>query len=151
MDLQEDKPSLDELAHHGVKGQKWGVTRDRAASVGRNGGISSKPTTQQIHDARAKTQSQIRRINQQIDKTNTSTGKQQEREAKKLVDMHDAYLKNPDRATAMRMTKGEKWVAGIGAVVLPGVGTAAIGVTAAARVAQRKSVENYLRSEGVRL
>ena len=139
---QEFETPAEALAHYGVKGMKWGVTNtDRAkAAVGR-----SKPTSDEIRSARAKIASKERRLNSQIDKTNLASGKKQTQEAKKLADMSTDYLKDPDRATALRMTNGEKVVMGLLAVGVPGLGTAyAVGYTGTTRAA-RAGVERQQR------
>jgi hypothetical protein len=116
------------LAHYGVKGMKWGQRK--------------APTSAEIHDARARTASRERELSRQVDRTNLAKpGREQAREAKKLNELTLDYLKSPDRATALRMTKGEKVMNGIIAVGFPGVGTGAVAVAAGARVAIRKSVE----------
>jgi len=90
----EEKPSLEELAHYGVKGMKWGKRK--------------KYTTQEIHDARARQRSRFANLEAQVHKTNLSTGKAQEANAKKLVKLHNDLETNKDAAVAARMTKGEK-------------------------------------------
>lgn len=130
------------LMHYGVKGMKWGVTNtDKAkAAVGR-----SKPNSSEIQSARAKIASKERRLNSQIDRTNLASGKKQEAEAKKLADLSTDYLKDPDRATALRMTNGEKFALGILAVGLPGIGTGVAAGVAGMQRAQRSAVEREQR------
>ena len=116
----------DFLAHYGVKGMKWG---------------KRKVASSEIIDARARNASRVRQISNQIDKTNLATGAQQKKEGAKLAKMQASYLKNPDRATALRMTTGEKAVLGVLAVAIPGVGTAAAAGHSGGRVLLRKSIE----------
>ena len=143
--LEKSLTPQDALAHYGVKVMKWGRRRSDTelakASVGR-----SKPTNREIHDARARVGSQARQLNRQIDKTNLATGKQQKVEAKKLSEMSTSFLKNPDRATALRLTTGEKVTLSILAVGVPGIGTTAAGISAGSRVAARKMVERQQRN-----
>jgi hypothetical protein len=134
-----DKPSLDDVMHFGKKGMKWG---ERTAA--------GKPTDDQIRGARARVDSEVRTINRQADKLNLSTGKQAQFEAKTYAKMMNKHLANPDRATALRMTKGEKYANTALAVGLPGFGTAAVGVGVAARVAQRKAVEKEVARRNAR-
>jgi len=91
-----EKPSLEELAHYGVKGMKWGQHKKR------------KFSTDEIKDARARQQSRASQFEAQVHKTNLATGKKQEAEAKKLVKLHNELVTNKDAAVAARMTKGEK-------------------------------------------
>lgn len=131
------------LAHYGVKGMKWGVRNDTdkaKAAIGR-----SKPTTQEIHSARAKVASKQRQLNNQIDKTNLASGKKQTAEAKKLNDLSVDFLKDPDRATALRLTTGEKFVLGLLAVGIPGVGTGVAAGVAGTQRASRAGVERQQR------
>lgn len=137
----------DALAHYGVKGMRWGVT---TKSNGGNTTVSKKPTTNDILSARAKVASKQRRINTQIDKTNLASGKQQDREAKKLNEMSMDFLNDPDRATSLRMTTGEKLGLGVLAVAIPGIGTGAAAGAVAGRVAVRKGIERQQRRAGVK-
>lgn len=131
----------DALAHYGKKGMKWGVRNDTdKAAAGR-----TKPTNTEIANARARIASKERRINQQIDRTNLASGKQQKAEAKKLSEISTDYLKDPDRATALRMTTGEKAVLGLLAVGVPGIGTAAAAAIAGGQRASRAGVERQQR------
>lgn len=130
---EKDKPSLDELMHYGVKGMRWGH---------RKSGISSAD----IKDARARTAVRVREVN----KAHTAIYKtKNDKDEKKAVQTYDKkrmeYLKNPDRATAQRLTTGEKFA--IGLLGISGVGTpAAAGVLAgqqAAKKIQERSVAKY--------
>lgn len=123
-----EKPSLEDIEHHGVKGQKWGTTKGR------------KPTTSDIVGARARLGSQVRTINSQIDKTIFSSGKAQEKNAKELVKLTTAHLNSPDQATALRMTKGEKWTVGLVSAAFPVVAPAT-GLGVGLRVHARHQIE----------
>lgn len=117
--IVEDKPSLDELAHHGVKGQKWGVRH--------------KPTKSDIAGARARnvlTRSKI--STQQLAVTSARTDKAVRVQTQKLDKMKASFLKNPDRLTAQKLTTGEKFAAGL-FVVATGVGVVPVGGVLLAR------------------
>lgn len=90
-----EKPPLDVLVHYGVLGMKWGVRR--------------KATGAQINEAREninKSQREISRAVKSVKKA--STPQQKAMAQKKVDDLNKAYDKNPDRAIALRMTRGEK-------------------------------------------
>jgi len=136
------------IEHHGVMGMKWGVHKKEGSSSA-GGKIASKKkiTSGDIYNARSKTASRQRALNQQVDKTNLAhPGKAQAREAKKLNEMSLEFLKNPDRATAQRLTVGEKVGLAVLAVAVPGIGTAAAGGAVAARVGIRKATERDIRN-----
>ncbi len=123
-----DKPSLEELMHHGVKGMRWGHRKN-------------KPTTADIKTARINTGARERARNDAADKLNlavaSGTKKQQQAAVQNFNKKQMDFLKDPDRATAMRMTTGEKFLlAALGPV---GAGTA-IG-----QVAARKMTEASIR------
>jgi hypothetical protein len=90
----EDKPSLDELAHHGVKGMKWGQHK--------------KYSKTEIHDARIRQGSRIAQVNETAHKLNLATGKKKDALAKDYVKKLRALETNPDAPIAARMTGGEK-------------------------------------------
>lgn len=136
--IVDDKPDLMELAHYGVKGMKWGVRRKRSSS---SSSSPAKPSTQEIRNARIRQNSRRIQINNQAVKLNLATGKAKDREAKKLNKLQMDFLDSPDRATELRLTRGEKAVLTVFAVSLPIVGTAGVAVGAGARLAARKSIE----------
>lgn len=123
---------ISELRHYGVKGMKWGQRK-------------SKPTNADIKKARSNELNQRTLLNAQAVKTNTSSGAAQVREGKKYAKMQVEYLRNPDRATALRMTTGEKAANIALGVVLPGLGTVSATAYGAARVAERRAVEKEQR------
>jgi hypothetical protein len=139
--LNDEKLSMEELAestglkHFGVKGMKWGVR--------------NAPTTGDIKSAREKVSGQRDAVKKQKQRvSNTEKGSAQRASAeKKLSAMKMKLLKNPDRATALRLTRGQKWaVAGgmIGGFVVSGgtpIVPIGIGAAAATRYALRKNVE----------
>lgn len=121
--------AVNELMHHGVKGMKWGVRKD-------------KPSSSDITLARAKQNSRAAAANKAFAKSVTSRDKATRTQAKKdHQQLNQVFLDHPDRVTALRMTRGEKIVLGLIAVGIPGVGTAAAGGAAGASVASRKLVE----------
>ncbi len=97
----EEKPSLEELAHHGVKGMKWGHRK--------------KHTTQDILDARARQSARANELHRTADKLNLATAKNANSKeannlAKKLVAQEKELNSNKDASVALRMTRGEKAV-----------------------------------------
>jgi hypothetical protein len=121
------------LEHHGTKGMKWGVRSARSKFNEAN--PTSKQKADAIRLARAKSNVDFTKY------TNKKMGP--ERKAAKLV-----YLKNPDRATALRITRGEKVVLGILAVGIPAVGTAAVGATVGTRFVIRRHIEKKQATGG---
>lgn len=117
------KPSLEDLvlAHHGVKGMKWGVRKN-------------KPTSSEIHDARQRQAFRAAELNRSIGKLNVSVGTKGEKAAvqdfkKKQID----FLTNEDRVTAAHMTRGEKaaWALLTGPLALGAIGVNKLEVRAA--------------------
>jgi hypothetical protein len=118
MTHDEGKPSLESLAHHGVKGMRWGTTRVKASG-------------REIRSAR-------KRLGVEQDKLFTA-----QRAVKKTGTGHKAlekqttkFLNNPDRVTAVRLTKGEQ----VAQVLIGGpLGLVAIGgTTAYSRTIEKK-------------
>jgi hypothetical protein len=110
--IDDEKPSLEELRHYGVLGMKWGKTRAQA-------------TGDEIRVARANVNKEAAKYNKAAnDLVRTTKGRSPERAAgkEKLADMKIEFLKNPDRVTAARLTRGEKAILGVFA--LTGVGAA---------------------------
>jgi len=109
----QEKPSLDSIEHHGVKGMHWG----------------NRKTGPEIRTARANISTQAAKVRQQERKTVAAIGtKSAAKEQAKLSKMKIDFLNNPDRVTAAKMTRGEK----IAAVLLTGVATPATLVSAGA-------------------
>lgn len=123
-----EKPGSPEeiLEHHGTKGMKWGVRNNTHAFNTKN--PTRQMRTDSIKRARA---GNIKR----------ATDFRTERDPGKRAQKKQAFLKNPDRATALRMTRGEKVVLGILAVGLPGPGTVGVGLAVGTQVGIRKHVE----------
>lgn len=139
----QEKPSLEDLSHFGVKGMQWGVRK--------------KVTGAEIKGARrrlAKQSKAYRKERRMVDKTAKGSSARKLGE-KKLEEMHRAYLKNPDRVTALRLTKGEKAVQLL-FTPLTGIGiatsAAALGGSAIAsrRVAYKQATGAYDKTKGRR-
>jgi len=109
--VRDDKPSLEELMHFGVKGMRWGERK------------APKPTTADIHAARGRHND---RINQLHTLNAQSVGASQAKRrqlAQKVSKIADEGLKSGDVSVASRATTGEKVVAallsgGVGVLVV---------------------------------
>lgn len=111
-----------ELAHVGVLGMKWGVHK----SAGTQRFQKKFPTAklQKAEIKRARSAQRTRRIEV----------RQAPRGSQKREKLKASFLKNPDRATALRLTRGEKVALAILAAPTGG-GSAAIGAAIGANVA----------------
>lgn len=94
--LHDEKSVLDEnlLEHHGIKGMKWGIRKHKTGGEIRTARRSVMKDRLALEDAKAA----VRRG---------------EAPKSAIADAKLAYLKNPDRATALRMTRGEMVVSTI--------------------------------------
>jgi hypothetical protein len=122
----QEKMSLeDALVHYGVLGMKWGKSRAKASSG-------------QIHDARDRQMSRVEVVGDakkalvKDSRTRLKSGRAAEGPSAKLKknldDAEKDFLDNPDRAIAVRMTRGEKALS----LALAGpVGLVLIGATSA--------------------
>jgi hypothetical protein len=138
-----DKPGSPEqlaLEHYGKQGMKWGVRKSPSST-------SSKSPGREIIKARLRNESNFSKIQEQHLKVRDTARGSSQRTAQeaRLNAMQAAFLKSPDRATALRLTTGEKWVAAALAVALPGPGTVGVGVGVGTRVLIRKGVEKDIR------
>lgn len=131
----DEKPSLDDLEHHGVKGMHWGQRKARA-------------TGPEIRTARSKVHLEADKVRQQAKKAKQAAGtKSASRENAKLSKMKVDFLNNPDRATAARMTRGEKFAS----ILLTGVASpltvvsvgAIAGSSARARTIEKRQQTGY--------
>lgn len=111
MIVGQEKPSLDELAHFGVKGMKWGVR-------------TATPTAKQIRVARSQVLTEASRYNKAARKLKTTTGENRKKLEVTLNKRRQRYLNNPNRAIAARMTRGEKALSVILGLEAGGVGVA---------------------------
>lgn len=130
--ISTEKPGTpEELVHFGVKGMKWGVHRTQ----GTHDFKAAHPTAKARKDA-------ILTARKSSDKTRAAYKKEKRGtdERKKLKDVH---LSNPDRATSLRLTRGEKVVTGLLSVT-PGLNilTGAAQIVTVAAVGKRRAVED---------
>lgn len=132
----------DYLEHFGVKGMRWGVRNDPGQGV-----RQAQSRSDAIRDARARSNINARRVNTAADRHAMAKSPQALSKSKKEWDEASInYLKSPDRATALLMTKGEKVALAAIAIGIPGPGTAGAAGYAAMRVALRKAVEADVRA-----
>lgn len=115
----DEKPSLQELAHYGTKGMKWGVRR--AQRKERNAQI--KGARQRI----ASKQAEVHSLARQSSKAKTAA--ERARLDKLATKKAKELFESPDHLTASRMTSGEKWMTGVllGTTVAVGAASAGLG------------------------
>jgi hypothetical protein len=129
-----EKPTLEELRHHGVMGMKWGKTK-------------THPTGTQIRKARRDFEGKRNDYwdaQKQVRKTTKRGSAEREAGNKKTADMRLALLKDPDRATAAKITRGEAAI--YAAFALTGVGTIPIAIG----VGANKVVERHIEKKQAR-
>lgn len=129
------------LAHYGVKGMKWGVHRNRDRPGGADGKSEkkSKPTQREIYKARRSVRNDNERLydaHTEMKKTTKRGSAERKAAEKEFAKMRLDALNNPDRVTALRVSKGE-------AVVLAVLGSpaSAIGVGIGRAAARNKIAE----------
>lgn len=127
-----DKPvTSTELAHVGVLGMKWGIHKSAGTQRFQKKFPTAKLRKAEIR--RARSAQQTRRL----------TFKQAPRGSQKREKLKASFLKNPDRATSLRMTRGEKVILSLLAVLGSPAAPLAVGVGAgtAIRVGRRRVLE----------
>lgn len=126
--FDEDKPSIDDVLHYGVLGMKWGKTRPKATGADiRNARVNLNAKQGELFKAQNDLKAKK--------KAGTATKKDQDAVGKMTTD----FLKNPDRAIAGRLTRGEKAVFAILAVPTGGTSLLTIaGTSAISRRIERK-------------
>ncbi|AWN06111.1 hypothetical protein SEA_MIEK_8 [Streptomyces phage Miek] len=126
--MTDRSPSPGELAHYGVKGMKWGVRKGQS-------GKEIRAARRRVHSQRV----QLDAKEDKVDSLARGTA-QRSRAEKDLEKASKEFLKNPDRVTAARTTKGEK----IAAVLIAGP----IGLTAVAATSVNTRVIDYKQRSG---
>jgi hypothetical protein len=119
------------LEHVGVLGMKWGVHRTRGTHEFKAKNPTSAQRTVAIKSARSR---------QAVRK---QAFKAEKRGSVKRTDLKKVYLNNPDRATALRLTRGQKVVRGFlyAAVPIPVI-PAAVAISSIGRVGKRRASES---------
>lgn len=139
-----DKPSLDELEHFGVKGMRWGVHRQTTVVTGPNGRPvgygKNRPTKSDIKTARRNVTIQGRQLAKARVKYAKAvvTQDHQSQAHQNLSKTKAAFLNNPDRITALKMTKGETALHAI--LFATGVGTVPVVTSVVAREVQGRRI-----------
>lgn len=108
--------------------------------------VKTKPkNSADIKDARIRNDARTENLRLQANKLNlASTEQQRAKEAKKFSQMQLEQLKNPDAATALRLTRGEKFTLLALGVAIPISAPISLGYAANQR-AQRREVESTQR------
>lgn len=132
-----EKPGTpEEIFHYGVKGMKWGVRRQERRQA--NADFKKKfPTAEARRTEILRARASTSRDKANVDFAPTS-------EARKAATK--IYLNNPDRATALRVTRGEKVVLALLAGTVPPA-TIPIGVGVSARVLMKRSAQKRTRND----
>lgn len=131
--LRYPNPPLEEvLAHHGVKGQKWGIRRNRDSSTGKVG--SASPSVQAKREAKAKEAQAVAdhhqaKINELTAKLPNAKWYQRDsinRDIKIHTEVRDVALKDVQNHREGKLTEGQKTLikgAAITAGILAAYGT----------------------------
>jgi hypothetical protein len=125
-----EKPGTPEdLVHVGVKGMKWGVRKSQGTREFHQKFPTSHKRAAEIRRARISTAA-------------TRQAFKDERNSEKRKQLKDIHLSNPDRATALRLTRGEKVVLALlgSTTAVGGIGLGVAGGTAV-RVGMRRKIE----------
>ena len=116
------------LEHHGTKGMKWGVRNNPVNRSFNRKNPTSGHKSDAIRLARSKTNVRYTQA------TKSKSGSAADRKAAKL-----AYKRDPNRAIALRTTRGEKVVLSL--LALTGIGTLPIAAVTTGMVVQRQHIE----------
>jgi len=122
----------EELKHYGKKGMRWGVRKE----PGTGGAAPSRrerkaAKNKEITDARDRQRMRGVELERQAFKTYSSKGRAAAEAAVRKYDkMADDLMKNPDAATAARMTSGEKAAAAVNWTIVGGLTVASIALAA---------------------
>lgn len=100
MNRQELMELEEGLAHFGVKGMKWGQRKVTYSD-------GAQASAKDIKSARKNVASQDKAVRKQSRKALVKRGEERAIEKAKLKEMKAEALMNPDRVTALRMTRGE--------------------------------------------
>lgn len=112
----QDKPDLDDLAHFGVKGMRWGVRR----------GLTTAKDRQNLESRKTINKMTLQRDVSAIKSVNPFSSKEKRAEMRSLTKQMQKDIKaSPHLAPSIRMTAGEKTAliilggpAGIGGVLV---------------------------------
>jgi hypothetical protein len=127
--IHDSQPTLEELRHYGVLGMKWGKSRAKAT------GTEIRKARRDFEGKRA----DYWDAQKAVRKTTKRGSAEREAGNKKTADMRLALLKDPDRVTASRLTRGEKAI--YAALAVTGVGTAPALVALAGTSAVSRRIE----------
>lgn len=152
-----DKPGSPSeiLEHFGKKGMKWGVRNEAVRSAGSTAKKASDPNRAAAEAFRQKNPTAKTKANA-IHTARSNVEKQKkafekEKDPGKREKLRKEYLNNPERATALRTTRGEKVVMGV-LMGTFGVPTGILGVGLAGytghRIAKRQKIERKLATGG---
>lgn len=129
------------LEHHGVLGMRWGHRKEGTAKIGRRAANRKAKETFIRRNPSSRKQAAAIRIARASTQHDIAKFANAPRRSQKRKDLRKVALRNPDRATALRITRGEKVVLGLIAVGLPGPGTVGVAVGTTAQVAVRRHIE----------
>jgi hypothetical protein len=134
----QDKSGIDEaMAHFGVKGMKWGVRKQASTSDIKGARKRFGRKVEDFHDQKRELRETTRRGTQA-----RAAGE------KRLGKLEMKLLQDPDRATAFRLTRGEKWIiAAVGAGGTVATGALLPAVAGAGVLATRSLVSRGIEAK----